>query len=530
MNPSSAPRHGAASLSRRRFGQLVLGTAAGLGTARLWGAGEAPAIVSSEASRPRLPSGIACGDVEGGGAMIWSRCDRPAQMLVELATTENFKQARTVRGPIAHAESDFTAKLRVSGLPAGERIFYRVRFEDLAARRRASEPLTGTFLAEPARPRDVMFAWSGDTAGQGWGIDPARGGMRIYDSIRRLQPDFFVHSGDTIYADGPIAPEVTLPDGTLWRNLVTEAKAKVAETAAEFRGNHFYNLQDENFRRLCAEVPLFAQWDDHETLNNWYPGKILDDARYREKDVNLLARRAREAFFDCLPIRGQATDRIYRVLPHGPSLELFFLDLRTYRGPNTPNRQPAPGAETAYLGREQLDELKRRLAASRATWKIMCSDMPLGLIVRDGEKNFEASANGDGPALGRELEIAELLSFMKRQRVHNVIWLTADVHYAASHYYHPNKAQFQDFEPFWEFVSGPLHAGTFGPNALDNTFGPEVRFSSLPPDFKPGLGPAAGLQFFGTVRIDGRSHELTVAHYNATGDKLWTITLPPQRG
>jgi alkaline phosphatase D len=529
MNRPSIENNGAGVISRRRFGQMLLGTAASVGAARVWSAEQAPAVVLSEAARPKLPSGIAAGDVSAGGAVIWSRCDRPAQMIVELAATEAFKQVRTLRGPITRAESDFTAKLRVSDLPAGERIFYRVRFEDLADRRRPSEPLSGTFRAAPTGSSDVLFAWSGDTVGQGWGIDPARGGMRICETIRRLQPDFFVHSGDTIYADGPLVPEVKLPDGTLWRNLVPAAKAKVAETAAEFRGNHFYNLEDENFRRLCAEVPLFAQWDDHETLNNWYPGKILDDARYREKNVDLLAARARQAFFDCLPINGQASDKIYRVLSHGPLLELFFLDLRTYRGINTPNRQSTPSGETAYLGREQLDELKRRLASSRATWKVMCSDMPLGLIVRDGEKNFEAAANGDGPALGRELEMAELLSFMKQQRVRNVIWLTADVHYAASHYYHPNKAQFQDFDPFWEFVSGPLHAGTFGPNALDNTFGPEVRFSSLPSGFKAGVGPAAGLQFFGTVRIDGRSQELTVTHYNAAADKLWTITLPPQR-
>jgi alkaline phosphatase D len=264
-------------------------------------------------------------------------------------------------------------------------------------------------------------------------------------------------------------------------------------------------------------------------LNNWYPGKIIDDARYRIKDVNQIAAAARAAFFDCLPITGQATDKIYRALPYGRALELFFLDMRTYRAPNTPNRQARLSAETEFLGREQLDDLKRRLAASRATWKVICSDMPVGLIVRDGEKHFEAVANGDGPALGRELEIAELLSFLKRQRVHNVIWLTADVHYAASHFYHPNRAQFQDFDPFWEFVSGPLHAGTFGPGKLDNTFGPEVRFSSLPDGYKPGAGPAAGLQFFGTVRLDGRTEELTVAHYNAAGEKLWTIILPPQR-
>ena len=69
---------------------------------------------------------------------------------------------------------------------------------------------------------------------------------------------------------------------------------------------------------------------------------------------------------------------------------------------------------------------------------------------------------------------------MKRAGVRNTVWLTADVHYTAAHYYNPDKAQFQEFDPFWEFVSGPFHAGTFGPNELDNTFGPEVRFIKAP--------------------------------------------------
>ncbi len=68
--------------------------------------------------------------------------------------------------------------------------------------------------------------------------------------------------------------------------------------------------------------------------------------------------------------------------------------------------------------------------------------MPIGLVVSDGAKDFENCANGDGPALGRELEIADLLSHMKRSGVKNTIWLTADVHYAASHYYNPERAVF----------------------------------------------------------------------------------------
>jgi alkaline phosphatase D len=50
--------------------------------------------------------------------------------------------------------------------------------------------------------------------------------------------------------------------------------------------------------------------------------------------------------------------------------------------------------------------------------------------------------------LGRELEIADLLSFIKQSSIANTVWFTADVHYAAAHFYDPNQAKFQDFEPF----------------------------------------------------------------------------------
>ena len=110
--------------------------------------------------------------------------------------------------------------------------------------------------------------------------------------------------------------------------------------------------------------------------------------------------------------------------------------------------------------------------------------MPMGLIVWDdfkSRKGAEAVAQGDmGTPKGRELEIADLFRFVRDQRITNLVWLTADVHYTAAHRYDPNRAQFQEFTPFWEFVSGPLNAGTFGPNELDATFGPEAVFVKAP--------------------------------------------------
>ena len=60
-------------------------------------------------------------------------------------------------------DSDFTGRVDLSGLPA-----------------RAGRKAT----------RDVRFIWSGDTAGQDWGLNEAWGGMKIYEQMRQVNPTF----------------------------------------------------------------------------------------------------------------------------------------------------------------------------------------------------------------------------------------------------------------------------------------------------------------------------------------------------
>jgi alkaline phosphatase D len=222
------------------------------------------------------------------------------------------------------------------------------------------------------------------------------------------------------------------------------------------------------------------------------------------------------------------SERVYRHIPYGRDLDVFVLDMRSYRGANSFNRQSQPGADTAFIGRVQIEWLKQKLRASRAPWKVIAADMPIGLLVPDGSDaqgraQFEAIANGDGTVLGREFEIADLLRFIKREQILNTVWLTADVHYCAAHFYDPGKAQFQDFDPFWEFVAGPLHAGSFGPNGLDNTFGPRVVFQKAPP--VANAPPSAGFQFFGQVDIDARSKDMTVALKDINGVSVFSTRL-----
>ncbi|HZE34754.1 MAG TPA: alkaline phosphatase D family protein [Actinoallomurus sp.] len=509
-------------LDRRSF--LRNGLVAGGGAALLGTGTRAAALVRS--GRPQLTHGVQSGDMSAHGGVVWTRADRPSRMLVDVSTRPDFKHFSTVRGPLLTPDTDLTGKVRLDGLPAGEQIHYRVRAADLHDASLASAAVTGAFGTAPRTRRDVSFVWSGDLAGQGFGINPDIGGYRIFKAIQATNPDFFLNNGDHWYADNPILPTVTLPDGRIYRNLTTPEKSKVAETLAEYRGQHKYNLMDDNLRGLAAAIPQINQWDDHETHNNWYPGEILDDPNYTEKRTDVLSVRARQAFFEYLPItqRQHQDGRIYRKVSYGPLLDVFVLDMRTYRNANGPDDQTTD--DQGILGTRQAAWLKSSLAASTATWKIVAADMPLSLVVPDADR-IEAVSQGDnGTPLGRELQMAGVLSSIKKHRVRNVVWITTDVHYTAAHYYDPAKAAFQDFDPFWEFVSGPLNAGAFGPIVLDTTFGPTVKFQAVPPH--ANTSPLEGSQFFGEIAIDGHSSELTTRLRDYSGKVLYTVTLPVQ--
>ncbi len=503
---------------------LLVRSASALALAGLGGL--ARPYLSRAADRPKIASGIQSGDVSDGSAVVWARADRPARLQVECSTVESFETVIRAASVDALPEHDFTSKLLFDGLPPGQDIFYRVRFEDIAGSGLSGETRIGHFRTAPAgrdsNPQSsISFLWSGDTAGQGWGIDPARGGMRTYKAMLENRPDFFIHSGDHIYADCPVPSELQLPDGTVWRNIVTEEKSEVAHSLAQFRGNYKYNLLDDNLRAFHAQVPMLAQWDDHEVTDDWSPIGTVDETGYAEDGSSRLVTRARRAFHEFMPIRStpEEAGRVYRRIGYGPLLDVFLIDMRSYRDSTWNKRDDR--SDTFILGPVQLAWLKRELAASNATWKVIAADLPIGLISED------AVALGDGPPERREHEIADLLSFIKRAGVTNTVWLTADMHYTAAHHYDPNTRCSE--QAFREFVSGPLHAGSWGPGKLDNTFGPQLMFQKgCSAEQGENLAPCFGLQFFGRVDIDGRTGIMTVTLKDVENTALWAVDIAPR--
>jgi alkaline phosphatase D len=118
-----------------------------------------------------------------------------------------------------------------------------------------------------------------------------------------------------------------------------------------------------------------------------------------------------------------------------------------------------------------------------------------------------------------------VLEAIQKAIVTNVVWITADVHYTAAHHYDPSRAATHDFDDFWEFVAGPIHAGTFGPNPLDPTFGPEQKFVWAPTAEAPAFSPLDGLQSYGLV--EAKEDELSVGLWGAIdGHKKFEWGIP----
>jgi len=120
--------------------------------------------------------------------------------------------------------------------------------------------------------------------------------------------------------------------------------------------------------------------DDHEVTNDWSPIGSADATGYAEDGTSRLVARARRAFFriHADPRHSRAGGARLSQDRYGPLLDVFLIDMRSYRD-STWNKRDDRG-DCFILGSAQLAWLKRELAASSATWKVIAADLPIGVI------------------------------------------------------------------------------------------------------------------------------------------------------
>jgi len=469
---------------------------------------QAAAVFGAGCTRPLEPPrwGVQSGDVDASSGVIWSRASSLSRMNVEWSLVPSFERAERVVGPIAHGGSDFTAKVRLTGLPSGTPIHYRVWFDD------GRERLTGTFATAPLDARNVTLAWSGDVAGQGWGIDTTRGGMPAFRALRERKPDLFIHCGDAVYADEWLPPVIPLTDGTLWRNLLVDERLKRAESLEDFRAAWRYNRRSHEVLDFSAAIPIVSIWDDHEVTNDWIPGRVGRLEGYGQR-----------AMLEHTPTMRDPSHPMNRVVSWGPLVDVFLLDGRSFRSPNDP---APPEGQAVMLGAAQEKWLVEAVRSSRAVWKFIANGQPIadGFRSRGRTKPviYDSWSNANGPPLEREVELARILGALRG--VKNIVWLVADVHYCGARRFDPARAAFKDFDPFWELIAGPLHAAAFPANEIDDTFGPEPEWTSAGELYRGT--PADGEQYFGLLAIDGKTHHLTVTFADARGRDSHRLEIP----
>ena len=409
--------------------------------------------------------------------------------------------ARDLRGPLLTPTPTSPARSRCAGCPPASEVHYRVRAgrPDARARQRA---VTGTFHTAPLPPRRALRLVRRHR-GPGLGHQPGLRRLPIFRAMARARPGLLPVQRRHGLRRRPDAPSVTLPDGRIWRNIVTAGEDQGRRDAGRVpRAVPLQPAGREPARASPPEVPQIVQWDDHEVRNNWYPGEILD-RRPLHREARGRARRPGPAGVPRVAAdRPPAARRAActAVCATGRCSTCSCSTCAPTRTPTTPTRRRPTagmlgaeqrGGSSAELARSGDLEGDRHRHAARAGRAGRWGDMRGG---RPGRA---------GAPLGRELEFASVLRFTHRPASRGIVLAHRGRALHRGTPLRPGpRGDRRTSTPFWEFVSGPPHAGASAPTRSTPRSAPQA--ASCTRRRAPTLA-AGGYQHFGEVDIDACS-------------------------
>ncbi len=249
-------------------------------------------------------------------------------------------------------------------------------------------------------------------------------GHKIYDAMLRINPDFFVHTGDIEYYDKPLpwAPNQEL---------------------ARFKWNRLFAMPYQ--RKFHCNVTSYFIKDDHDTLrNDCWPGQIYGDLTW-EQGLAIFREQA------------PMGEKTYRTIRWGKDLQVWLVEGRDFR---SPNNMP-DGPDKTIWGAEQKAWFKRTVAESDATFRVLISPTPV--VGPDRDNKTDNHANKAFAHEGNELR--QFMASMK-----NMIVINGDRHW--------QYVSVDDETGLYEFGTGPSsdeHAGGW----KQDDFRPEHRYLNL---------------------------------------------------
>ncbi len=394
-----------------------------------------------------LLHGPMLGNLTSTSVDFWVRTSRPGKVVV--AVRPRFAGKFTKFEAEATEENDLTAVVKLTGLEPGT--VHGYLFE-LRSGDEIGGGEGGKFRTLPEEPGKVSIAFGG-----GAGYVPEN--ERMWKTIQRFDPTALVLLGDNVYVDMPEHPEMQ-------------------------RFCYYRRHSVPQWRRLVGSRPVYTIWDDHDFgTNDCWGGPEIAQPKWKPDVWNVY----RENWVNPGYGGGEERPGCWYDFRLG-DVHFVMLDGRYYR--------TNPRAETtSMLGPEQLAWVKKTLAASDATFKVIASPVP-----------WEYSTKGDSKDTwnGFRTEREDLFGFLTEKKIEGVVLLSADRHRSDAW-----KIDREGDYPLYEFessrltnrhVHGTMKNAIFSYNELQS-FG-LVTFDTAAAD------PTVNYKI---VNIDGQAvHELTV--------------------
>lgn len=235
--------------------------------------------------------------------------------------------------------ADYTAQFELSKLRSDSRYDLRVVGIEPDGHESEARILYGRFRTAP-KPESTQAITFTVSTGQRYDNLDSEDGFKIYDQMAQLDPNFFVHTGDIVYYDD----------------------YGKTSALAQWHWQRTYSLNSA--RRFHNNFASYFIKDDHDTLvNDCWP--TMDSPFMGE----MTFARGLEIFKEQVPMG----DLTYRTRRWGKDLQIWMVEGRDYRSAN----DMKDGPDKTIWGKEQMAWLKRTVAESDATFKVLISPTPI---------------------------------------------------------------------------------------------------------------------------------------------------------